>query len=374
MMNSFAYIPDHLCEALFTYFSSKSLSALVKVSKHMGALATEEAFRRHYLDTRHKFQEHFGHDIDHDPAKAHLPARPKEVDLLTECGAYFFLARPGVRRLKLNHAAKSRDPDMIALALETGATDYFAGCISAAKNSARDIAIDLFERSDRNNIPECLSAAYQGWNRDLINYFTALQSPPDWNSAMKGACKGHYPDLIDELFDKYTGTPEDLIMYAHSCVWITKYLVEKKNVVITDDRPIEHAIATHQKDVAYYLIKSFPKIDTTFSFGSACRWGELYFVEMLLPGTHHEIHRGFRAACRYGQDHVMTFLAGKIVVDWNAAVRDVCKFKGHKGRGRLMTLFLCVKKGADLEVIEEAIGEEHFGEFFGLVFGPLNAD
>jgi hypothetical protein len=346
-MNPFTYIPDHLCKALFRYFSNKSLSDLIKVSKPMGAQATEEAYRRHY-----------GHSI----AITGRCVDPSWVDVSTERGAYFFLARPGTERLKLKHAVLSEDPDMIQLALETGATDYLAGCISAAKRGIYDMTIEMFEKTDKGNIPKCLSAAYQGGNRDLINYFTALETP-DWNSAMKGACKGGWLAFIYELFDKFTGTPEDLIEYCRPCMWIVETLIETKNMVITDDYPLACAIADYNCDTADYLINKFPNLDTTYSFKTACANGRERYVKKLLPSTQFEIHRGFRMACKYGQDSIMTLLAEKIPVDWNAAVEDVCKFKGYNQVDRLSTLVLCARNGASLEVIRETLREERSGCF-----------
>jgi hypothetical protein len=351
-MNPFTCIlPAHVTRFLATFFSHKSLSDLAQVSKSMSTLAFDEAVRRYY-----------GTVAAYETAKK----ESAEIDSLTSQGAHFFLARPHIGRLKLACATKSRDIDLILLAIRSGADDYTKGCIRAAKQGDYDIAIFLFEKSKGNKVSKCLSAAYQGGNRDLINYFSMLRCPPNWNKAMNGACKSGRTDLVDKLFSRYTGSREALIFMARRDLAMVRYLVEKKKVSILHHCSITIAMVDGHPDTANYLLDTFPLIDTCPIFVAACERGLKEFAQRLLPDSVHDIHRGFRKACKHGRADIMSFLAEEIEVDWDSALVDVCMLRVYNLMTVAPAMKLCIDRGAtNLGPIREILTEEGMTKFMG---------
>jgi hypothetical protein len=350
-MDPFTFFPTDIQQVLCAHLSNKTLSMFMSVSRRMQAFALGEAARR-YFYTRDEYEK--------------VLEGIMNIGELTRDGAYLFLARPGVKKLKLENAAYSRDMDMIMLALETGATDYSEGCMCAVRLGEYDIAMMLYEKmgketvhsSSHNPIPitwntrcvsEFLDAAYNGGNRDLINYFIALESPPDWNRAVKGAFWGGRVDLIEEIFDKYTGPVEDLIngaCFGRNPIAATTYLIEKK-IITTDNVLISRVMSLGCQELVDLMLAKFPRVDTADVFIAACDRGALKFVQELMPGNQRQIRKGFKAACKSGRTRVMVELAELISVDWNKALADVYKCLAVKKR-TIYAILLCVLKGASV--------------------------
>jgi hypothetical protein len=343
-MNPFTYFSTDIQQVLCSHLSNKTLSMLMSTSRRMNTLAFGEGIRRHFVTMA---------DYEEEVSNPH-------VGELTRQGAYLFLARPGIKQLKLVNAAYSRDMDVVLLALETGACDYFEGCAQAARQGDYEISVLLFEKIDKKTIhspapfawgtrriSEFLWDAFEGGNRNLINYFIALESPPDWNSAAKGAFYGGHIDLIEEVFDKYTESITDLIQLAcvgRNPIPVIKYLIEKKKID-TNNAPVATAIGARQCELADFLLAEFPRMDTTPAFIRACQEGALDFVRKLMPGSQRQIRKGFKAACKSGQAKVMSELARMIPVDWNKALTCVCKCYGVSKK-TLDAVTFCVLKGA----------------------------
>jgi hypothetical protein len=335
-MNYFTVIPGDLTRALFTFFGHKSLFDLAQTSKYMAAQSHKEATRRY------------------QPELINKPPQDK-INILTARGAYYFLSRIDIAPLSLFYAAQSCDMDMILLAIKTGATDYYAGCLEAAERGHYDMAIMLFKG---DHVSGCLGAACTGGNRTLIDYFIS-QGEPDWNSAMRGACWGGHLGLIDEFFDKYTGDPASLIISALHNLQTVQYLIEKKNIVVENDRCVCVAASNPaHMPATEYILDKFPALDTTRSFIMSCAYARANLVKRLLPSSRYEIGNGFHMACKYGNADIMIFLAEKIDVDWDAALVDVCARKGGDHRA-LTALTICIKNGAsNLELARETFGQE----------------
>jgi hypothetical protein len=335
--------PD-LVEFLFQFFSHKTLAEFAKVSKKDATRAHMEAVRRY------------------------SGSGPLNVDALTALGGYYFLSRPDVGRLSLKQAAKSRDMDMVLLAVMTGATDYNEGCIRAAKNGCYDIAVELFKNTDVC-MSTCLRAAYQGGSRQLINHFIQLEEPEEynWNEIVPGACKSGRPELLDEVFDFYTHDRAYLLVDAAQDISMVRHLVEKKGVRLVDDDPIIDILTLDHYEAAHYLLDAFPELDTTNIFVQSCKFGLPEFVRRLLPDSSRAIHLGMRAACIYGQVDVILILAEKIRVDWNVALADVCECRGGLHHS-ILAAVLCLGFGAtNVDAIAHSAMKDAFAKFVSLV-------
>jgi hypothetical protein len=335
-MNPLAYFYGDILQVIFSHFSHKALFDLVYTSRGTGIMAIEEGVRR-YFGSRKEYE-------------AAIAAGTIDTRDLAKKGAYIFLAYPGVELIRLEWAAESLDMDMVLLALRTGASDYHEGCVCAAENGDWDITMLLYAKIEHPSISEFLRAAYMGGNRNLIAFFIAQESPPNWDSAVEGACMSGRPDLVDEVFDKYTLPRERLIL--HACfsrgddLAMVKYLVEKKGVAVVDGTSISAAIEIRSNIIADYLLDTFPAVDTTRIFLTACQYGSAKFAKRLMPGSEREIYEGVRGACMFARLNVIVLLSQEIKIDWNQALRWTAGYCHTMSPRILKTMWYCRVMGA----------------------------